>query len=70
MKGYKALDKDMRATHGNGMQFELKKEYTVTGDVILCRNGFHFCKNIEYLNNFYDIRKSRIFEVEVTIKSM
>lgn len=64
MKGYKALDKNMRAVYGNGMQFELGKKYTVTGDVIPHKNGFHFCKNIEYLNCSYNISNSRIFEVE------
>ncbi len=64
MKGYKALDKDMRAVYGNGMQFELGKEYMVTGKIILYKNGFHFCKRIEYLNCCYDIKESRIFEVE------
>lgn len=64
MKGYKALNKDMRAIHGNGMQYELGKKYTVNGKVILCENGFHFCKKIEYLNIYYDISDSRIFEIE------
>lgn len=65
MKGYKALDKDMRSAYGNKMQFELAKRYTVKGEVVLRRNGFHFCKSIEYLNCYYDIKDSRIFEVEV-----
>jgi len=64
MKGYKALDKDMQAIYGNGMQFELGKKYTVKGEVFLCRNGFHFCKKIEYLDSYYDIGDSRIFEIE------
>ncbi len=64
MKGYKALDQDMRAAYGNNMQYELGKIYTVDGEVIPCENGFHFCKKIEYLNCCYDIADSRIFEVE------
>ncbi len=64
MKGYKALDQDMRATYGNNMQYELGKNYSVYGEVIPCMNGFHFCKKIEYLNCYYDITGSRIFEVE------
>ena len=63
MKGYKALDQDMRAIYGNNMQYELGKIYTVDGEVIPCENGFHFCKKIEYLNRYYDIADSRIFEV-------
>lgn len=64
MKGYKALDKDMKEVFGNSMQFELGKKYTVNGEAISCQNGFHFCKNIEYLDSFYDINNSRIFEIE------
>ena len=64
MKGYKALDQDMRAIHGNGMQFELGKKYMIEGEIALDVNGFHFCKNIEELNNYYNIKSSRIFEVE------
>lgn len=65
MKGYKALDKDMRSAYGNKMQFELAEKYTVKGEIVLRKNGFHFCKSIEYLNRCYDIVDSRIFEVEV-----
>ena len=64
MKGYKALDQDMRAFHGNGMQFEIDKLYSIRGNVALCHNGFHFCKAIEYLNDYYNIKNSRIFEIE------
>lgn len=64
MKGYKALGEDMRAIYGNGMQFEVGKKYTVTGEIVPCKNGFHFCKKIVYLNRCYDIKDSRIFEIE------
>ena len=64
MKGYKALPHEMRAVHGNNMQYELGKDYSINGEVIPCRNGFHFCEKIEELNCYYDITDSRIFEVE------
>ena len=64
MKGYKALDKDMRAVRGNGMQFEIGKVYSVKGEVVPCENGFHFCDKIESLNFYSPIIKSRIFEIE------
>lgn len=64
MKGYKALSQDMKAIRGNKMQFELGKEYTVDREVVPYKNGFHFCENIEFLDKFYDIKTSRIFEVE------
>lgn len=64
MKGYKALDMDMKAVCGNGMQFKLGKTYSVEGKIIPCENGFHFCDKIEKLNMCYNIISSRIFEVE------
>jgi len=64
MKGYKALDMDMRAVNGNGMQYEMSKLYSMEGKVVPCENGFHFCKSIEAVNGYYSIKDSRIFEVE------
>lgn len=64
MKGYKALDKDMRAIHGNGMRFELGWRYAVDGEVVPCKNGFHFCEDIGRLSAFYNVRDGRIFEIE------
>lgn len=64
MRGYKALLQDMTAIKGNGMKYELGKSYFIEGEVIPCRKGFHFCKNIEDLENYYRICESRIFEVE------
>lgn len=66
MKGYKALDMEMRAIQGNNMQFQLGKKYTVEGKVVPCENGFHFCENIEDLSFFYNIKNSRIFEVKAS----
>ncbi len=64
MKGYKALDMDMRAVHGNGMWYEMGKLYSIEENVVPCRKGFHFCKSIEELNGCYKISSSRIFEIE------
>ena len=64
MKGYKALNQDMKAILGNEMQFELGKTYSINGELVPCKNGFHFCEKVEYLNCCYDIANSRIFEVE------
>lgn len=64
MKGYKALDMEMKAVNGNGMQYEMGRLYSVEGEVIPCKNGFHFCKSIEEINGYYNIADSKIFEVE------
>lgn len=64
VKGYKALDINMRAVNGNGMQYEMGKLYSIEGKVVPCYKGFHFCKSIEAINGYYSIKDSRIFEVE------
>ena len=46
MKGFKMLS-GMYAIHGNGMQYELGKEYYMDGAPDVCESGFHFCKRIE-----------------------
>src|SRR5690606_29170150 len=68
MKGYKAFDKDLKC---RGMQFEVGKTYTVTGDLEVCRNGLHFCKKLESVYGYYPrTSETRICEVEAlgTIK--
>ena len=64
MKGYKALSMEMKAVNGNGMQYEMGRLYSVEGDVIPCKNGFHYCDSIEELDRYYNIAASRIFEIE------
>ena len=63
MKGYKALNMDMSSAYGD-MSYEIGKKYTITGELKMCENGFHFCKYLEDIENHYTITKSRIFEVE------
>lgn len=74
MKGYKALDKDMKeykiynkdmnVVYGGTMQFELGKTYFVDGEIAPYKNGFHFCDKIEKLCICHQIVYKRIFEVE------
>ena len=63
MKGYKALNMDMSSAYCD-MVYKIGKKYTITGELIICINGFHFCKHLEDVENYYEIVKSRIFEVE------
>ena len=63
MKGYKALNMDMSSAYGD-MSYEIGKKYTISGDLVPCENSYHFCENIEDIENYYTISKSRIFEVE------
>ena len=63
MRGFKALNTDMFSKYGD-MTYELGIKYTITGDLIPCENGYHFCKNLEDIEGYYTISDSRIFEVE------
>ena len=65
MKGYKALNNDMCAIYGNGMQYELNKEYTLDGELEICKNGFHFCEDLIDVYKIYnDIKNTRVFEID------
>lgn len=61
MKGYKGMNKDMTC---RGMHFEVGKTYKITGKLELCKNGLHFCKNLNDVFLYYTQDKSRFFEVE------
>ena len=62
MKGYKGMNADMTCRE---FQYEIGKTYCVDGDVKLCKNGFHFCKNLKDVFQFYENYKgNRFFEVE------
>ena len=65
MKGYKGFDKDLKC---RGFQYEIGKEYVHDGEIKLCKEGFHFCKKIIEVNNFYSVEAGdvRICEVEAT----
>ena len=63
MKGYKALNMDMSSAYGD-MSYEIGTKYTITRKLRMCKNGFHFCKCLEDIENYYEIVRSKIFEVE------
>ena len=63
MKGYKALLSDMSSRYGH-MTYEIGKKYTISGPLKMCENGYHFCTELEDIEQYYPISKSRIFEVE------
>lgn len=67
MKGYKALDMNMKALYKDCMSYEMGRQYSITGEMDPYENMFYFCKSIEGLNQcYYDcsLKNSRIFEIE------
>ena len=61
MKGYKGFKQDLTCL---GFQYEVGKTYHQDGDLQVCSNGFHFCKNLTDCFEFYDKFDSRFCEVE------
>ena len=65
MRGYKALDENMCAAHGDKMQYELNKEYAINDSISIRSCGYHFCKEIINIIDYYcNIRNFRVFEID------
>ena len=62
MRGYKALNEDMSTLYGD-MTYELNKEYEIEGKLIMCENGYHFCKELINVFTYYP-SDSRVFEID------
>ena len=61
MKTYKGFNKDMTC---RGFRYEEGKEYTISGDVKCCENGFHACEDPLDCFNYYAPGQSVYHEVE------
>ena len=61
MTGYKATDANMKC---RGFQFVLGKWAKASGDLLLCKNGFHFCEQPSGPWCYYDAVTTRVFKVE------
>ena len=69
VKGFKGTNKDMRCQ--DDYQYELGKQFDLDADVepVICSKGFHFCKRLENVFNYYKIGDgNRFFEVEALVK--
>ena len=50
VKGYKAFEKGLKC---RGFQYELGKDFYHDGKIELCSTGFHFCKSLGDVYNYY-----------------
>ena len=64
MKGYKGFDKDLKCRE---FQYEIGKEFELNGEMKMCENGFHFCKELIDVTGFYNTKNgNRFCEIEAT----
>ena len=58
---YKGFDKDLKC---RGFQYEVGKEYEMSGRIACCERGFHACESPLEVFDHYDMLNSRFAEVE------
>lgn len=58
---YKGFDKNLKC---RGFQYEVGKEYEMSGRVACCERGFHACESPLEVFDHYDMLNSRFAEVE------
>ena len=61
VKGFKGFNQDLTC---RGFQYEIGKTYEYNGEIELCSSGFHFCRKLQDVHQFYDLKTSRICEIE------
>ena len=65
VKGFKGFNQDLTC---RGFQYEIGKTYEYNGEIELCSSGFHFCRKLQDVHQFYDLKTSRICEIEANGK--
>ena len=58
---YKGFDKDLKC---RGFQYEVGKEYEMSGRIACCERGFHACESPLEVFDHYDMLTSRFAKVE------
>lgn len=59
---YKGFDENFCC---RDFQYEVGKEYHITGDLKICKNGFHACKDLMNTFNYYPVGSSRFAIVKL-----
>lgn len=65
IEGYKGTDSNMQGF--DGFQFELNKEFTKEGEIVICSNGFHFCQELKDTLHYRTLLESRFFKVKALV---
>ena len=70
IEGYKGTDSDMKCY--DDFHFELNKNYVIDGDIELCERGFHFCKELKDVFDYYSLNinvPNRYFKVKALVST-
>ena len=60
VKGFKGFNQGLTC---RGFQYEIGKTYEYDGNIELCSQGFHFCRKLQDVHTFYNLKESRICEI-------
>ena len=64
VKGFKCFNSDFTCQN---YQFKMGKTYKHEGTISLCKEGFHFCKEIQHVFNYYGFdSKNHVCEIEAS----
>ena len=66
IEGYKGTDKNMRC---RDFQYELHRIYDLGNEPLMCRDGFHYCLNLEDVYKYYPLNgENRYFRVNGLVR--
>ena len=58
IEAYKGFDMNLTC---RDFQYEVGKTYHIEGDVLICKKGFHACRNLNEVSNYYTLRPNHRF---------
>ncbi|WAW14629.1 DUF7666 domain-containing protein [Peptostreptococcus equinus] len=62
MKGYKVFNPDWKC---RDFQYSVGEEYAIDEEPIICKRGFHFCKELNDCFNYYNFDgDNKVAEIE------
>lgn len=59
-----------KATYGGkckNITYKFRKTYTFNGNLVMCQQGFHFCKELEHVFDYYELTEEsiKVYKIEV-----